>query len=142
MKSVLYVSRARLGLLDSEGDLSRLVAAARERNLALAVTGMLVYTGDHFAQLVEGPQDAIDAIMASIRRDPRHHSLCEYEKPIAKRSFGAWSLGYEGRASYVDRMVRVLFSTPLKGHLAEAQAELHELMLVLAYESNGAGQCL
>jgi hypothetical protein len=134
MKSILYVSKSDLGSGDGQQEVERIVIGARGRNSANGITGMLVFTGDHFAQLLEGPAQSVDLIISSIRLDSRHHSLVEFTQLIEKRAFGAWSLGYEGRSTYVDRLVRSLLGRRDPG-LSEAQAELQELMLLLAHQS-------
>jgi len=133
MKSLLYVSKVNHRSFDAQLDIGRIVEGARSRNLFNDVSGMLVFTGDYFAQLLEGPAEAVDLIMGSIRADPRHHWLSEHVQPITNRSFGAWSLGYEGQSTYVDRLVRSLFAAPARS-LHEAQAELQDLMLHLAHQ--------
>lgn len=139
MKSILYVSKTSFGSRAAQQEVNCIVDCARSRNRANEVTGMLVYTGDHFAQLLEGSEESVELIMTSIRNDPRHHSISEHSSPIEKRSFGAWSLGYEGQSTYVDRVVRSVYAGP-DPDLDEAQAELRELMLLLAYQSSSQQQ--
>jgi hypothetical protein len=132
MKSILYVSKAQLGEADAAVELERLVVAARDRNFKVGVTGMLVFTGEHFAQILEGPAAAVELIMASIRRDGRHHSMTEFTQWVSTRSFAAWSLGYEGDSPYVDGLVASLFGPRTDGDPADGEAELRELMLLVA----------
>lgn len=138
MKSTLYVSRSNLTDLDPCREVSCIVASARERNSANCVTGMLVFTGEHFAQLLEGPEEAIDMIMASIRQDPRHHSLREFVEPVSERSFAAWSLGYVGQSTYVDRRVKSLLAAAPDSALSNMQAEFRNLMLLFAHQDADA----
>jgi hypothetical protein len=138
MKSILYVSKAQLGAPDAGEEVDRIVAGAREKNRTNGISGMLVFTGDHFSQVLEGPEEPLDELMVSIRRDQRHHSLCEFARPVSARSFAAWSLGYEGQSTYVDRLVRSLFASEPEADLGEAQAELQELMLLLAHQRGSA----
>lgn len=135
MKSSLYVSRCILPDTEAEEEVSRIVACARERNAENCVTGMLIFTGEHFAQLLEGAEESVDMIMESIRRDPRHHFLHEVAQQVSDRSFGAWSLGYRGQSTYVDRLVRSLSATGSNNDLRKAQAELRDLMLLLAHQT-------
>jgi hypothetical protein len=132
MKSILYVSKAQLGGGDAAAELERLVGAARDRNFKVGVTGMLVFTGDHFAQVLEGPAAAVELIMASIRRDGRHHSITEYTQWVTTRSFAAWSLGYEGDSPYVDGLIASMFGPRPDSEADDKEAELRELMLLLA----------
>lgn len=135
MKSVLYVSKANLSEANAGEVVSQIVAVSRERNARLDVTGMLIFTGDHFAQVLEGPEAGLDLLMPSIRRDERHHSLQESAQRIETRSFGEWRMGYDGQSTYVDRLIRALFDPASKGGSEEARVELQELMLLLAHKS-------
>ncbi len=132
VKSVLYVSRASLPPEDARRGVEILVQQARRRNETLEITGALAFTGVHFAQLLEGPPTSIDAVMESICRDDRHHSLRSFEEPEAtRRRFPRWSLAYDGSATYVDRQIRPLFAIH-HDDVAAARAELTELLLSLA----------
>lgn len=106
-----YVSRANV---ESIADVQDIVRVSRSRNAAGGVTGLLVYSGEHFAQVLEGPADALAAIIASIRADPRHQIL--WERPLAEvhhRWFGDWSMGY----MYNDGLDTMLASIDASGGL-------------------------
>jgi len=67
-----------------------------QRNAGLGVTGLLCCSGDHFAQILEGPPPALEALMTSIRRDARHAITLEWPGQAATdaRWFRNWSLAY------------------------------------------------
>jgi len=132
MKAILYVSRSVMHGPHAEQDVRRLAEAARERNRALRVTGALIFTGDHFAQYLEGPAAAVDAVMASIMRDARHRSIASFEQEVAWRRFADWDLAFSGQSSFVDRQVRALFTRPDRLDLKQAREELIELLTVFA----------
>ena len=133
MKSILYVSRARLPLVDTDRALEILVEQARRRNGSLGITGALAFTGDHFAQLLEGAASSVDQVMASIARDGRHHSIRSFEDASPdRRLFPQWRLAFNGPSTYVDRHIRPLFAVH-HDDLPGAQAELLELMQSLTY---------
>lgn len=73
MYSLIYVSTAAPGF--RETDLAPLAEVAANANKERAVTGVLAYNGAHFMQLLEGEQDAVEAILGKIAADPRHASL-------------------------------------------------------------------
>lgn len=99
---LLYVSESRLKLPDQEGEVDRIVHWSRSRNADLDVTGALVFTERHFAQYLEGPEAAIDALMASIGRDPRHREVrIVFRRPLAQRRFPTWALAYAGPSTFV-----------------------------------------
>lgn len=92
---LLYVSRA---LIDACGpEPRRILDVAVQRNAAEDVTGLLCFSGDHFAQVLEGPAHALDGLMRSIRADPRHRLLREWPArsvSAGQRWFPTWSMGY------------------------------------------------
>jgi len=73
--SWLYVSISRLDPEAATEDVERIVAVSNIRNRALDVTGALLFTGDRFVQLIEGPSNSITELQRSIFRDARHHEV-------------------------------------------------------------------
>jgi len=105
--SLLYVSQAADGLAANAVD--EIVAVAVSRNAALDITGALVFTGPHFAQVLEGPRGRIEELMTSIERDPRHRDVEVLEvTDIQERCFAKWSLAYAGPSLFVDQHLRPL----------------------------------
>lgn len=90
---LIYVSTAREEL--SVAELDRILESAAKYNAASGVTGVLLYAGGTFMQVLEGGEAEIDETFARIREDPRHASLIVIERaPIAARSFPQWSMGF------------------------------------------------
>ncbi len=54
-----------------------MVAGANERNGQADVTGILLFNGTHFFQLIEGPEEKVRDIYQTIFLDPRHYNLVE-----------------------------------------------------------------
>ena len=52
-----------------------MVARANERNGQADVTGILLFNGTHFFQLIEGPEEKVQDIYQHICQDPRHYNL-------------------------------------------------------------------
>lgn len=109
--SLTYTSLARLDLQNS--DLEDIHRSARELNALDGITGLLVFNGTHFLQVIEGAHDAIDDLLERLRRDPRHTGLeVRDERGIASRSFPDWSMelvrvkaGYfEAKDTIADRL--------------------------------------
>lgn len=57
--------------------LEEMVAAANSKNRQADVTGILLFNGTHFFQLLEGPVENVTAIYQQICHDPRHHNVVE-----------------------------------------------------------------
>ncbi len=67
--------------------------AARDRNRAAAVTGLLIFDDGRFFQWLEGPADSVSRIWQSIRADERHTDLeILADEPTAHRIFGDWDM--------------------------------------------------
>ena len=100
--SLLYVSRSNLQLPSQAAEVDEIVRVAQGRNSALGVTGALVFTEKHFAQNLEGPEEAVTELMESIARDPRHRDLeVVYSDNIAAARFAMWTMAYAGPSTFV-----------------------------------------
>lgn len=91
LKSLTYTSRASLDL--EAGDLEEIHRTAREVNALEGITGLLIFNGTHFLQIVEGAPEAIEDLVERLRRDPRHHGFeIRDERSVEHRSFPSWSM--------------------------------------------------
>lgn len=57
--------------------LEGMVAEANVKNAQANVTGILLFNGTHFFQLLEGPDEHVRRIYEDISKDPRHYNLVE-----------------------------------------------------------------
>jgi hypothetical protein len=91
LKTLTYTSRASLDL--SSADLADIHQAARHLNALDGITGLLVFDGTRFLQIIEGSEEAIDSLVQRLRRDPRHSALeIRDERLVERRSFPDWSM--------------------------------------------------
>ena len=91
VKSLTYTSLASLDL--GAEDVDAIHRTARELNSIDGITGLLVFNGTHFLQIIEGAEPAIDDLLARLRRDPRHSGLEGHdERMVEARSFPDWSM--------------------------------------------------
>lgn len=91
LKSLTYTSRARLDL--SDGDLNDIHQTARHLNALDGVTGLLLFDGSRFLQIIEGDEGAIDNLVERLRMDPRHSAFeVRDERFVERRSFEHWSM--------------------------------------------------
>lgn len=110
LRSLLYVSVSALEPSREQDAIEDIIQVARARNEQLDVTGALIFTGRHFAQLLEGSPGNVGALMQSICADPRHHSLrVVHDDAAAGRRLPDWSMAYSGESRYVDRFIEPLF---------------------------------
>lgn len=102
-----YVSRSCIPAENREAEVARLVAEAAAWNASMQITGALLHTGEHFAQLVEGPLASLAELRNDIETDPRHEALVRFEwGVVAERRFSRWALAYSGGSSYFARYLR------------------------------------
>ena len=88
---LLYASRA---VDASHVTIEGILESARARNQASGITGILVYGGGIFMQVIEGGRQAVSDLYGAIQRSPRHKdvALLHYEE-IAERRFSGWAMG-------------------------------------------------
>ena len=91
LKSLTYTSLARLDL--TVDDLDSIHQSAMHLNALDGITGLLIFNGTHFLQVVEGAGEAIDDLVERLRRDPRHHGVeIRDQRMVEQRSFPDWSM--------------------------------------------------
>jgi hypothetical protein len=92
LRRVTYVSRA---LTTSQAELDAILAVARRNNAAMSVTGAMMLSNKHFAQVLEGPPDAVEDIFERIQMDERHTAVSLLEvADVQARAFDAWTMGF------------------------------------------------
>ncbi len=93
--SLLYVSR--LAVDSSARDVATITRVSRVNNQRDHVTGLLVFDGESFAQLVQGPAASIDALFGRLSRDPRHRAIQILHRGHCAANghqFADWQLGF------------------------------------------------
>ena len=101
---LVYVSTATRQL--NEEDLTDLLTKTRESNQTKHITGMLLFDGASFMQVIEGDRDPIESLYVRIKSDPRHENIVTiFEKPIEKRQFPDWSMGFKNLSGDMLRKI-------------------------------------
>ncbi len=73
--------------------MSDILNEARLGNARDGVTGVLTAVQGRFVQIIEGPEAALERLMAKLLRDPRHTALSVLERRrTARRFFGDWDM--------------------------------------------------
>lgn len=91
LKSLTYTSFATIDL--DATDIREIHRVARETNALNSITGLLIFNGTHFLQVIEGPVPAIDELVTRLRQDKRHHHMqVRDERPVDQRQFPDWSM--------------------------------------------------
>lgn len=77
-------------------DLVDLLTVSRRKNEELGITGLLLYSGDQFIQLLEGEEAAVRKLYDLIRKDKRHRDVTlVYEEEVPQRECPDWSMGFQ-----------------------------------------------
>lgn len=90
---LIYASSATRQL--NNQDLLAILEKSHTNNTRHDITGMLLYRGGNFIQVLEGPEQAVDERFKVILQDPRHHQVTVLlKRPVAKREFEQWEMGF------------------------------------------------
>ena len=96
---VLYCSRNLIpGSPEAvAADVRSILAASRRNNARDGVTGALLFSQGCFAQVLEGPLDAVERAFERIQCDERHSDVTVLQsEPITARDFPDWSMAFTG----------------------------------------------
>ncbi len=90
MKQLIYRSQP-FGFDNSM--LAGILMQARRNNPRNGITGALICRQDMYIQLIEGPNDAIDALFARISGDDRHTNVqVMLSEEVVERMFPDWAM--------------------------------------------------
>ena len=90
---VIYASAATTPFTPEA--LRTLLTKSRSRNSLYRISGVLLYHDESILQVLEGPEEAVNLILASVTKDARHTKLRYLSRtPIHEREFEAWSMGF------------------------------------------------
>ena len=127
--SLLYVSESTLDPGEAEKAVCEIVSAATTANCGFDITGALIFTGQHFAQLLEGEPGQVDALMESINRDARHRNVKVVNRTdIEEREFDLWAMAYSGPSYFVSRHIKPLLYPPKSTGQGDTATQLKDLM--------------
>ncbi|ANU06752.1 BLUF domain-containing protein [Paraurantiacibacter namhicola] len=91
MERLIYTSTAAENL--SSPDVFAIVAQSERNNSASGIGGFLIHSGGRFLQLLEGPALRLEALMAEIEADARHHGVeVIYRAPAEETWFPDWDM--------------------------------------------------
>jgi hypothetical protein len=92
MIRLLYLSQAKPGISDAQ--VQDILLASQRNNAANGITGVLVYGGGTFMQVLEGAELSVLRLYVKILDDARHGD-CRiiHISPANERIFQKWSMG-------------------------------------------------
>ncbi len=107
LRRVFYVSLSRTEPASVEPLLER----SRANNRRDGITGVLLYSGGAFAQLLEGDAPAVAAVLARIAADPRHTAMrVLLDEPAQERLAAQWTMRLV-QEDGADDLLRLLVQT-------------------------------
>ena len=93
LKSLTYTSWA--GATIGDEDVDSILRSARTNNPLDGLTGVLIFNGSAFVQVLEGAELAVEDMARRLERDPRHFNFrIREERLIESRAFPDWSMAY------------------------------------------------
>ena len=92
LSQLVYVSDANMAMTESA--VESIVKNCRRNNGERNITGLLIYSGGHFIQLLEGHEPVLANLFARISEDARHHNVEQLHFAVAAtRLFPNWRMG-------------------------------------------------
>lgn len=94
---LVYYSENRIPADALAAEIEIILEASRRNNALVGVTGALMFSLGHFAQVLEGSQAAIESTFERIQQDKRHGDvhLLDFRAAPARR-FQNWSMAFVG----------------------------------------------
>jgi hypothetical protein len=112
LSQYLYISTAPT--LPRE-EVEAILATSARNNPARGITGLLLFNGRNFLQLLEGEEGEVAALMQTITADPRHSGVSVLDRrSIEQRACPDWA------------MKRVLIAESIESRREMLEAELPE----------------
>ena len=88
----------------SRDDVDAILASSQRNNPARGVTGLLLYNGRNFLQLLEGEESELVSLMMRISHDPRHTGISMIDRKTAEaRACPDWAMRRVMIAQSVDK---------------------------------------
>ena len=94
---IVYVSRNSISgtVEEVESEIAAILVKSRENNRRAGITGALLFSGQSFAQVLEGQTTAVEETFERIQCDPRHSDVVLLSNgQCANRMFSDWSMAY------------------------------------------------
>lgn len=94
-KIYYYVYASSATVAFSREMLLDLLTKSRRNNSAVGVTGMLLFKGGNFLQILEGEEPSVQKILTKIQADTRHRGILKLMSGAAEnRTFQDWSMAF------------------------------------------------
>ena len=135
---VVYCSRNSIpGTAESvAADVAHILELSRANNARDGVTGGLLFSKNCFAQVLEGPMDAVENAFERIQCDERHGQVTVLQSgPIAGRDFPDWSMAFTGESTAGSPLAGVVMDGAFSGQSCAGNDVLDLLRGVVVRET-------
>ncbi len=125
----------------SEEKLLELLRVSHSNNRAKNITGILLYRGGNFLQVLEGEEAEVEALYEKIKADKRHSNVITiFKRPIKQREFDDWEMGFvnfdslredeipEGYSDFLIEPINDVESDTLLSHVSVFTKNFRDLM--------------
>jgi hypothetical protein len=110
-------------------DVEAILATSQRNNGARNVTGLLLYNGRNFLQLLEGEESELVSLMVRISHDPRHTGISMIDRrTVPARVCPDWAMQRIQIADNIERR-RELLNKELP---TELDTDLHKIIMNFA----------
>ncbi|MEO0462581.1 MAG: BLUF domain-containing protein [Pseudomonadota bacterium] len=93
----------------TRADVDAILESSARNNPARGVTGLLLYNGRNFLQLLEGEEQELVSLMLRINQDPRHSGVSVIDcRVVEERSCSDWAMKRVLIVESVDRRRELL----------------------------------
>ena len=117
-------------------EIEAILAKSRVNNARDGITGGLLFNDGCFAQVLEGPVDAVEATFERIQCDDRHGEVTMIEAgPILARDFPAWSMAFNGQAGDANPLAKQALADAFAGRTSAGDDVLRVLRQVVAHDN-------
>jgi len=136
---LLYCSRNTIpGAIEAvAAEVRGILAISRVNNARDGVTGGLLFSKGCFAQVLEGPLDAVGAAFERIQCDARHCDVVVLQSgPITKRDFPDWSMAFAGADAASSPLGDVILAGAFSGQSSAGDEVLDMLKALVVREAD------
>jgi len=112
----------------ADQDIADILSTARSRNSREGITGILVFSGGCFAQVLEGAPGSLAQVFEKIEADNRHIDInVLFNEPLEVRNFPDWSMGFVGADAKTSQVISATLAN-ICCNPATTGPHIHDLM--------------
>ena len=138
---LVYRSHSLVAPERTDTELAHILRGARAKNAALDVTGALMLYDSWFAQVLEGPEQAVLALFERIKADHRHNGVEVLEQGLTPaRAFQRWAMAHVGEHGNPDIPMMAVGDTVSPAAAWRPNAEQEKLLVQLRQATRGYGR--